>query len=111
MPIQQWSDDIILVDLSDEPQLSEELNELEEKLQTNTASHVLLDFGRVRVVNSSNLSQLLRIRKRVQENGKRLTLCRISDTVWSVLLITGLEKLFSFSQDLPTALASLQLGD
>jgi len=43
--------------------------------------------------------------------GRRLKLCLIADQVWSVMLVTGLDKVFQFAPDPMTALAGLQLED
>ena len=40
----------------------------------------------------------------------RLRICSVDDAVWSVMLITGLDKVFEFTDDVSTSLASLQLG-
>jgi hypothetical protein len=34
----------------------------------------------------------------------------VKDGVWSILLMTGLDRLFKFTDDLPTALAAAQTG-
>jgi anti-anti-sigma regulatory factor len=40
-----------------------------------------------------------------------LILCAVNTQVWGVFLVTGLEKIFEFTKDMSTALATLQLGD
>ena len=39
----------------------------------------------------------------------RLLLCGMSNHVWGVFLLTGLDKIFEFSDNVPTALATLQM--
>lgn len=106
-----WSEDIIITDLSDEPQLSEELNLLIERLSGagGGRSSVVLNFASVTYVNSSNLAQLLKLRKLLADAGSGLRLCSVSDEVWSVMLVTGLDKVFQFAPDPLTALAALQM--
>ncbi len=74
------------------------------------AVDVLIDFAEVDHINSSNLSQLLRLRRQQSDASRRLVLTGVNKTVWSVFVMTGLEKLFEFMADKPTALASLQVG-
>ena len=62
-------------------------------------------------VSSSNLAQLLKLRKVLADNTRHLRLCSVCDDVWSVMMVTGLDKVFSFAPDPLTALASLQLED
>ena len=42
---------------------------------------------------------------------RHLSLCCVSDSVWAVMLTTGLDKIFTFSPDVAGALATLQLGN
>jgi len=110
MPLTEWSDDILLVELSDEPAFSEEMGNLLARLNSGEARHVVLDLRNVSALNSSNLSQLLRLRKKVLSLGRRIRLCGTGDTVWSVLITTGLDKVFDFNEDVSAALASMQMS-
>lgn len=110
----EWSDTIVVCELFDEPALSEELNVLLERLsQTSRGAvpSVVANFTSVTYVSSSNLAQLLRLKKIVQDAGRALRLCSVSDEVWSVMMVTGLDKVFQFAPDPLTALAGLQLED
>ena len=110
MPIQKWSDRIWIVRLTDEPMLSEDLISARDEADgADPVPHIAVDFSAVSRVNSSNLSQLLRLRKLAIDRGTRLKLAVITDTVWIVFLTTGLDKVFEFAEDLPTALAALQI--
>ncbi|MFM9994877.1 MAG: STAS domain-containing protein [Phycisphaerales bacterium] len=109
-----WSEDIAIAELADEPALSEELTGLIDRLKSAThgsAPHAVLNFGQVTYLNSSNIAQLLRLRQILSKHGKRLRLCSVTDQVWSVMMVTGLDKVFSFAPDPMTALAGLQLED
>lgn len=107
-----WSDNILLANLSDEPALSEELGLVIDQIKdSGEAPHAVLDFRGVSYVNSSNIAQLLRVRKMLDEHGRQLRLCGMGDEVWSVMLVTGLDKVFRFAPDTMTALAGLQLED
>jgi anti-anti-sigma factor len=107
-----WAKGILLQELSDEPALSEELQSVIDRLKKSErsgASHVVLNFSSVSYINSSNLSQLLRIRSILNEHGKLLKLCSVADEVWSVFMVSGLDKVFRFAPDPMTALAGLQI--
>lgn len=108
----EWSDSILIANLADEPALSDELSLICEKVEAvDTPPHAVLDFGEVSYINSSNIAQLLRLRKRLDSAGRSMRLSGVTDEVMSVLMVTGLNKIFRFAPDTLTALAGLQLGD
>jgi anti-anti-sigma factor len=110
--VTDWSEGIAIAELADEPALSEELGTLIERVQSSAqAPHVVLNFGGVTHLNSSNIAQLLRLRQNLARHGRKLKMCSVGDQVWSVLLVTGLDKVFQFAPDPMTALAGLQLED
>ena len=109
-----WSDDIVIADLADEPALSEELNNLYQRIASlppEKSPHCVLNLSQVTYLTSANIAQLLRLRKRLDECDRSLCLCSVSDQVWSIMLVTGLDKVFRFASDPASALASLQLED
>ncbi len=107
-----WSSDIAIANLADEPALSDELMTTIERIENSDSTpHVILDFHEVSYVNSSNIAQLLRMRKLLEETGRQLVLCSVTDEVMSVLVVSGLNKLFAFAPDTLTAIASVQISD
>lgn len=106
----EWSDDILLAQLADEPALSDELGMIGDRLADAAEKpHAVLDFRGVSYINSSNIAQMLRLRKILAEGDRQLRVCGVSDEVWSVLMVTGLDKVFTFAPDTMTALASIQI--
>jgi anti-anti-sigma factor len=110
-----WSESIVIAELSDEPALSEELHSIGDRLARKVSQgptpSVVLNFANVTYVNSSNLASLLKIRKVLAEKGRGLRLCSLSPEVYSVMTVTGLDKVFRFAPDPMTALAGLQIED
>lgn len=107
-----WSDNIVICDLTDEPDLSEELSDLYNRLterSSDSVPYVVLNLAGVSYLNSSNIAQILRIRRRLIEAQRSMKLCSVADGVWSIMLLTGLDKVFEFVPDKSTAIASLQL--
>jgi len=98
MTIQNWSDDIILAELADDPQYTDETAALADTLSAKPG-HVVLNLGAVTFLNSSNIARLLRLRKQLINAGKKLILCGVNDQVWGVFLVTGLDKIFEFTND------------
>ncbi len=112
MPVQQWSESVILGELADDPQFTDDLTAIIEQCRKDTRQDVLLNMGGVTYLNSSNVALLLKLRKLVTvTNQRRLRLAGVTTRVWGVFLVTGLDRLFDFVDDVPSGLASLQLGD
>jgi len=106
MPLERWSDRVIVVRLADDPVFTDDLLAFDAAV----GGDVVLDFAGVRHVNSSNLGRLLKLRKQAAAEGVRLVLCGLNDEVWGTFLTTSLDCLFEFSDDVATALATLQMG-
>ncbi len=108
MPVEKWSDTVAVAHLADDPQFTEDVLSVEAAIEGSSRDAVL-DFGAVRFVNSSNLARLLKLRKMADNKDGRLLLCSLSTQVWGAFLVTGLDKVFEFSDNVPTALATLQM--
>src|SRR5690606_24205158 len=80
MPI-DWSDNITIAELADEPERSEEFAAIWGRLNDGEAPgpipHLVLNFSGVTYLNSSHLAQLLRMRKRLGELNRQLVLCSL----------------------------------
>jgi anti-anti-sigma factor len=110
MSIKDWSEKIILAELQDDPQFSDDLNALQELVPQRSGCHVVLDFSGVHFLNSSNIAKLLKLRKLMYSNNQRkLRLCGMKTEVWGVFLVTGLDKIFECCNDVTSALASVQI--
>lgn len=114
MPIHEWSDKIHLAELQDDPSFSEDMANLTQRLvqagERGGAPDLVLDMHALHFLNSSNISQLLRLRKAALGAGAQVRICGVSDRIWGVLLATDLDRLFDFSEDVTTALAAVQVS-
>lgn len=116
MPLNSWSNTITIAELSDEPLFSEDMDALVEQIDAirhdgdEGVPHVIVEFSGVGSVNSSNLGSLLRLRKILEACDRRLLICGVSNSIWSAMIATGLDRIFSFASDVTTALAEIQLG-
>ena len=63
MTIQNWSDNVFLVELADDPQFTDDLTALLEAVENNSQLDVVLNFQNVHFLNSSNIAKLLKLRK------------------------------------------------
>ena len=109
MPVEDWSETVVVVRLSDDPQFSEDLDSLEQKLKDNDVD-VVLDFSGVHYINSSNIAKLLKVRKAVVQKEQRMVLCGVNTQIWGAFLITGLDKIFQFADNVTMGLTMVQIG-
>jgi anti-anti-sigma factor len=109
MTIQNWSDEIIMAELAEDPAIAEDINVLGDMVQEKPR-HVVLNFAALDFLNSSNIAKLLKLRKQTTSLGRRLILCAINTQVWGVFLVTGLDKIFDYTNETATAWATLQMG-
>jgi anti-anti-sigma factor len=109
MPVEKWSENVVVAHLADDPQFTDDLQAIADST-ANGPMDVVLDFAAVHFVNSSNLARLLKLRKNMINTERRLVICSISTQVWGTFLVTGLDKVFEFSDNVPTALATLQMA-
>ncbi len=109
MGIQNWSENIVLVDLPAEPEIREELKEVTEIVRGRDDCDVVIDFSNVDIVTSSSLSALLRLHKLLTDCEHKLVFCNVAVATKSIFTVTGIDELFEFVDDKFIALAGLQL--
>ena len=108
MGIQNWSEDIILVDLHREPQMGDELKTTIDIVHDRGDCDVILDFSNVDIITSPSLSKLLKLRKLLDDCGHRLVFCSIPAFTRNAFKVTGLDGFFEVVDDRSAASATLQ---
>ena len=111
MGIQNWSDDILLVELPQEPQLADELRMVTEIVRDRGDCNVVIDFSTVDIVTSSSLSALLKLRKLLTDCGRRLVFCNVARATKSIFTVTGIDEIFEFVDEKFIALAGMQMAN
>jgi anti-anti-sigma factor len=109
MGIQNWSDNIILVNLAQEPQLGEELLTVIGMVNERQDDDVVVDFADVDIITSSSIAKLLKLRKALLDCNHRMVLSSVKRRTYNVFTVTGLDSVFEFVEDQFLALAGLQL--
>ncbi len=109
MGLQNWSEDIILVDLPSEPNMGDELKTVTVVTRDRGDCDVVVDFSSVDIVTSSSLSKLLKLRKLLADCGHRLVFCNVAPATRGIFTVTGLDGIFEVADDKFVALASLQI--
>ncbi len=109
MPMENWSDTIVLAELQNDPSLTDDLTSLTDLVEQNKQLDAVLDLANVNFLNSSNIAKLLRLRKILLNSDRQMRLCGVNTHVWGIFLITGLDKVFTFCDDVSQGLASVQI--
>ena len=107
--VENWSEEILVVELQDDPAFTDDLTAVIDQVNGREDVDVVLNFAGVNYVNSSNIAKLLKLRKKLHGRKRRLVLCGIGTNVWGLFLVTGLDKVFDFADNLATGLATVQL--
>lgn len=109
MGIQNWSDDIILINLAKEPQLGEELQVVIDMVRDDPSRDVTVDFSNIDILTSSSIAKLLKLRKVLIDADRRLMVSSVSDQTMQIFKITALDTVFEFAESQFAALAGLQV--
>ena len=109
MGIQNWSENIILVDLPQEPHIGDELKSVTEIVRDRGDCDTVIDFSSVDIITSSSLSKLLKLRKLLVDCGHQLIFCNVAIATRGIFTVTGLDGVFDIVDDKFVALAGLQL--
>ncbi len=109
MGIQNLSENVVLVDLPQEPEMSDELKSVIEIVRDRGDCDVVIDFSSVDIVTSSSLSKLLKLRKLLDNCEHRLVFCSVAAATRGIFTVTGLDGIFELADDKFVALAGLQM--
>jgi len=108
MTVQEWSDNVVLVELPTEPKAAEAIDNAIDYLRHHTGYDVVMDFSEVTILTSTSLASLLRLQKLLTDGGQRLVLCCVGAATRGIISVTGLDDLLDFSEDRFSALATVQ---
>ncbi len=109
MSIQEWSDNIVVAELQDDPAFSDDMTALSDIVHERPDVHVVLNMAGIDHLNSSNIAKLLKLRKALINNQHKLRLCGLNTHVWGLFLVTGLDKVFEFADNVAMGLAGIQI--
>lgn len=103
MAIQNYSENIILVELPSEPDVRKELDKVMEIVQDRTDCDVLIDFSRVDIMVSLSLSGCIQLHKLLNASGRRLVFFNVANLTKDVFKVTCFDNIFEFADDLDAA--------
>lgn len=100
---------MILVELPpDSLKIAEELKAVNETISKNGGCDIIVDFSRVEIINSSNISNLLILRSLLQRSGRQLILCNVATMTKCIFVVAGLNEVFVFADNKSAAMAAVQ---
>lgn len=105
--LSELSDNCYFVGLGDYSTLGKELQQINEDLAGNPDRNVIIDFSRVNMLTSSNISNLMILNDMLQKKGYRLILCNVSFQIKCEFTVCGLRDVFKFAGDKFEAMESL----
>lgn len=109
MGIQNFSEDVLLVNLPmKEPQIANELKNINEIIGDKADCDVIIDFSRVEILTSPSICNLMILKQLLSGLGHWLVLCNVSLPVKGIFSVTGFRELFDFTDDKFTALEFMQ---
>jgi len=105
MGAKNLSKDVLLVELSSKGlEIANELKAINETIGKECNRDVIIDFSRVEIINSSNISNLLILYNLLKDSGHRLILCNVATVTKCIFVVAGLDVVFEFVDDQPSAL-------
>lgn len=110
MSDQDSSEDVVIMELPEEPELTKELQNMVSVVREGRDCNIVVDFEDVGIVTSRSLSHLLTLKELQKNRGQRLLLCGIGRTTKGTFTTTGIEKLFTFVDDRSAAMEELRSG-
>jgi len=112
MGIKNLTDDVLFVELpSKSPKIANQLKAVNEAVSKQSNCDVIIDFSRVEIINSANVSNLLILHNMLMGTGRRLVLCNVSTVTKCIFVVAGLNTVFNFADDKSKALATVEQGD
>jgi anti-anti-sigma factor len=108
MSVQQWSEDVVLVELPAEPEIAEQVREVIEIVRDRGDCDVVVDFSDVAIITSESLAQFVRLHKLLVDCRHKLTLCHVGAATKSIFAVTGLDEVFTMVDEKFDVLAALE---
>ena len=112
MGIQNLSEDVILVELpSDNQKIAKEFKAVNETISKKCLCNIIIDFTRVEIITSSNISNLLILRNLLEDSGHQLILSNVDTMTKCIFVVAGLNETFNFVEDNTAALEAIKKTD
>lgn len=108
MGIQNYSDDILVVTLPEQPHHGQEIDVVNKLLSDSVDFDVMIDFIKVEMLTSETICGLMILSKLLKGAGRKLVLYNLSSSVKQIFVRTGLLTIFNLVDDQFAALEHIQ---
>ena len=109
MGIKKLTDEVTLVELpSQGSRRSEELKAVNEVVSSKNDSDMIMDFSRVEIINSWDISNLLILQNLLNEVDHNLVLFDLTTVTKCIFVVAGLAEVFTFADSKEAALESVE---
>jgi len=108
MGIQNFSEDIILITLPQQPQYGQEIEIVNKLLSDSVDFDVMVDFSKVEILTSGSICGLITLDKTLKGSGRKLVFFDIPSAIKQIFVRTGLLAVFVLVDDEFDALEHIQ---
>jgi anti-anti-sigma regulatory factor len=108
MGIQNFSEDILLITLPEQPQHGQEIDIVNKLLSDSVGFDVLVDFSKVEILTSESICGLMILDKLLRGSGRKLVFFDIPTAIKQIFVRTGLLTVFDLADDEFEALQHIQ---
>ena len=99
MGIQNYSEDILLITLPEQPHHGQEIDSVNKLLSDSVDYDVLVDFDKVEILTSESICGLMILSKLLEGSGRKLVLYNLPPAIKQILVRTGLLMVFEIADD------------
>jgi anti-anti-sigma factor len=110
MSVEHWSDEIVLVNLSCEPETADELAYVTQLVRDGRSCDVVVDCSEVDGITSCSRSRLATLYRELLCCGRHLVLCNPSSVARDIFDASGLAQVLNFVGDKSASLAKIVLS-
>ena len=104
MGIENFSKDVVVVTLPEQPQYGSELEAVSNLFAETVDRDVVIDFSKVEMLTSETICALMILDRLLGGAGHQLVLCNLPSTIKQIFIRTGLVTVFQFADDEDTAI-------
>lgn len=99
MGIQNFSEDILLITLPEQPQYGDEIEIVNRMLSDSVDLDVMVDFSKVEILTSESICGLMILSKLLQGAERKLVLYNLPSAIRQIFERTGLVSVFDLAGD------------
>jgi len=108
MGIQNFSEDILLITLPQQPQRGQEIEIVNKLLSDSVDFDVMVDFSEVEILTSGSICGMIILDKLLKGSGRKLVFFNLPSAIKQIFVRTGLLTVFDFADDELDTLQYLQ---